>query len=94
MGGHQGPGDARGAHASHADRDESRSAAKSLGQRSRIPEEGASGPHAVSAGPLRRDDVAAAAVGHHAGVHDALLSHHDREIPRQRGRDYDVVRHV
>lgn len=94
MGRYQGPGNAGGAYAIRADRDQHRSLAKSLRRRSGVPEEGAPGAHAVSTWPLRGDDVAAAAVGHHASVDNAVLSHHDREIPGRRGRGRYVVRDV
>lgn len=93
MGGYQGLGNAGGAYAVYY-RDQYWSVTKSLRRRFGVPEESAPSAHAVSAWPLRGDDVAAATVGHHAGIDDALLSHNDREVPRRRSRGHYVVRHV
>lgn len=93
MGGYQGSGYERGAHA-YNNRDQYQSAAKSVRRRSGVSEESASGSHAVFARTLRRDDVAAVIVGHYAGIDGALLSHHDRKVSRWHSRDHYVVHHV
>lgn len=93
MGGYQGLGNAGRAYAVYC-RDQHWSVAKSLRRRPGVPEESTSSAHTVSAWPLRGDDVAAATVGHHAGIDDALLSYNDREIPGRRSRDHYVVRHI
>lgn len=94
MGGYKRSDHAGRAHANDSERAQHRTAAESVQFGFGVSEEGAQSTHTLSKGSVHCDDVTAIALGHYVGVHDALLSYHDREVSgRDSGRS-NVVRHV